>query len=154
MVSNSSSSCSNIRLLEHVNLNITDEEEAVSFYVNRLGFTYNRTFSSALTKEEKPRRRQIHVNAGLSQLHCSFRDPDGTPVSPQVLSGRIGLHVESLATVEARLREFGNDVILESGPEEITARGPNGNIFSITEGGCQAADIMKLGGHDGGVGKV
>lgn len=146
---------SRIVLLEHVNLNITDEALAKSFYVETLGFAFNPKGSAALSTNGE--RRQLHVNAGLSQLHLCFCDVEGTPLeTPQTLTGRIGLGVESIDAVASRLSEAHASFEVMDPPDGercIVATAPNNNIFCISQISATREEVSALGGHSGGLGE-
>ena len=72
-----------------VNLNVTDPDVVPRFYRDVLGLTINPKGSAALAPDGET--RQWHVNAGLSQFHCAWRDPDGTHhKDADVWSGEVG----------------------------------------------------------------
>jgi len=120
------------------------------------GFTLNPSGSSPLTTIGK--RRQLHVNAGLSQLHCLFNEYDGTPCkAPQTLNGRIGLDCESIDAVERRLLEGNIAFKVEQaagGERRLEVVGPNNNVFSLGQTALTRAQVSGMGEHDGGLGEV
>ena len=78
----------NIVLLEHVNVQISDQALATLFYVVGLGFTRDPYLNVGLNN--------MWVNAGEQQFHLPTR-------TPQVIDGHIGLVVPDLNALEMRL---------------------------------------------------
>jgi hypothetical protein len=78
----------NIVLLEHVNLQISDQAQATLFYIVGLGLTRDPYLTVGL--------RNMWINIGEQQFHL----PTG---SAQRFSGHIGLVLPDLQTLEARL---------------------------------------------------
>ena len=144
------------QLLEHVNLNIEDEETSKKFYCDLLGFTFNAKSSAAVDIEGN--RRQLHVNCGISQLHLLFRNVDASPIAEaQLLSGRLGVAVESLQAVQDRLECSGEwDFVrdYEAGEPCLSVSGPSGNQLCLVEAKMSRDEVVAIGGHHGGIGEA
>ena len=132
-------------LLEHINLNIPDEERAIAFYRDGLGGVVNPKTSNA---------RQLHINLGASQFHLlhrqSVRRMEPVTVG-QVWAGHIVLwSADPLERVVARLSSvvgvrpfelrghslrcvcpWGNSLLIEQAPVGFTPAGQHA-------GGCGA----------------
>jgi len=78
----------NVLLLEHLNMQVSDQLEATLFYIVGLGLTRD-PYGAFSTNN-------MHVNIGEHQFHVPTR-------TPQVVGGHIGLVVPDLAKVEKQL---------------------------------------------------
>ena len=92
-----------LALLEHVNLNITNVDMAIAFYVTGLGGVINIPTTND---------RQLHVNVGASQFHLllksSFADGILPVTAAQIWSGHMELWSrESLEVIQKRLQAAG-----------------------------------------------
>ncbi len=126
----------NILLLEHVNLAVTDQLLAISFYVEILGFTRDPYLSVGLNN--------IWINAGRQQFHLPTSSHKA-----QVLRGEIGLIFPSLHQLRSRLSSASKQLkstefSWSENEESINVICPWGNRFI-----CREADInssgMKIG---------
>ena len=93
-----------LALLEHINLNVTERDAAISFYVTGLGGVLNPVSTND---------RQVHVNLGASQFHLllksSFSDGVRQVTKAQVWSGHMELWSrEPLDTIQERLSGLGH----------------------------------------------
>jgi len=108
-------------LLEHVNLNISDEVLARSFYVNGLAGSLNPVSTN---------HRQVHINLGLCQFHLPYRlsVKEGEKVSiPQVWPGKIKVWTaEGVHRLARRLKdneELSNCRVEELSEDRVTITG-------------------------------
>lgn len=109
---------------------VDDVDEAVAFYVSKLGFELEQQFGSAIA---------ILVHGDLKLLvsgpkaSASRPMPDGARPSPGGWS-RFVLTVDDLASVVSRLRddgvEFRNDIV-EQGGRQILCKDPSGNVIEL-----------------------
>lgn len=125
----------NIVILEHVNTLIPDQSQAHLFYVTGMGFTRDPYIDFGM--------RNMWINLGRQQFHL----PIG---KPQVLRGRTGLVVPSLAELETRLERVA--ALLEgtqlkwqrsASHEQLVVTSPWGNQLVVSEAGSYGA--MRLG---------
>ena len=92
-----------LALLEHVNLNVLDREQALAFYVTGLGGVLNPNTTND---------RQLHVNVGASQFHLLLKSSFASGVQPvsaaQVWAGHMELWSrEELEAIQQRLTSLG-----------------------------------------------
>ncbi len=111
----------NIVSLEHVNVLVPDQQLAMAFYVNMLGFTRDPYMMTGLDV--------MWVNIGRSQLHLPTR---GT----QVLRGHTGLVVAHYDQLEQRLKDApdelqGTQFSYEIRNDHIEATCPWGNRYRL-----------------------
>src|SRR3954447_7001814 len=78
----------NVLLLEHLNMQITDQLEATLFYIVGLGLTRD-PYGAVSTNN-------MHVNVGDHQFHLPTR-------TPQVVGGHVGMVLPDLDKVEKQL---------------------------------------------------
>ena len=125
----------NIVILEHVNTLIPDQSQAHLFYVTGMGFTRDPYIDFGM--------RNMWINLGRQQFHLPIGEP-------QVLRGRTGLVVPSLAELEARLERVAP--LLEgtqlkwqrsASNEQLVVTSPWGNQLEVSEAGSHGA--MRLG---------
>jgi len=124
----------NIVLLEHVNVQISDQALATLFYVVGLGLTRDPYLNVGLNN--------MWVNAGEQQLHLPTR-------APQIIDGHIGLVVPDLGALEKRLAIVqeglkGTGFTWHRNNETVIATCPWGNEFRCYEAGHRFGD-MSLG---------
>ena len=110
---------------------VDDVDEAVAFYVSKLGFELEQQFGSAIA---------ILVHGDLKLLvsgpkaSASRPMPDGARPSPGGWS-RFVLTVDDLASVVSRLRddgvEFRNDIVEQGGRKQILCKDPSGNVIEL-----------------------
>ena len=117
--------------MQHINLNILDEQTAHKFYVSGLGAVVNKPSTND---------RQLHVNVGVSQFHLLLKYSAVDAIKPvtaaQVWSGSIELWTkESLDVTESRLKGLEKlDVHLERPSKDcLKVRCPWGNQFVLRE---------------------
>src|SRR5437764_344920 len=78
----------NVLLLEHLNMQVSDQLEATLFYIVGLGLTRDPYGAVSINN--------MHVNIGEHQFHLPTR-------KPQVVGGHVGLVVPNLNKVEQQL---------------------------------------------------
>ena len=110
---------------------VDDVDEAVAFYVSKLGFELEQQFGSAIA---------ILIHGDLKLLvsgpkaSASRPMPDGARPSPGGWS-RFVLTVDDLASVVSRLRddgvEFRNDIVEQGGRKQILCKDPSGNVIEL-----------------------
>jgi predicted enzyme related to lactoylglutathione lyase len=107
----------NIVALEHVNVTVSDQEQALLFYVNGLGLTRDPFMMTGPAN--------MWVNVGRQQFHL--------PTSkPQVLRGHVGVVVSDYAALPQRLSRIrenlaGTRFVFHEGDGYVEARCPWGN---------------------------
>ena len=121
----------NIVLLEHVNVQISDQALATLFYVVGLGFTRDPYLNVGLNN--------MWVNAGDQQFHLPTR-------TPQVIDGHIGLVVPDLNALEMRLTAVqeglgGTRFAWRRSGDTISATCPWGNEYRCYEAGAGFGDM-------------
>ena len=114
----------NILMLEHVNVCVPDQQQAVAFYILGMGFTRDPYISVGLDN--------IWVNIGRQQIHTPTR-PQG-----QRLRGRIHVAVPSLAGLRQRLETAaphlkGTEFAWEEADGALEVTCPWGNRFACSE---------------------
>ncbi|HEX5141783.1 MAG TPA: hypothetical protein VFX19_12630 [Dehalococcoidia bacterium] len=122
----------NIMLLEHVNVQVDDQNLATLFYLVGLGFTRDPHMMVGL--------ENMWVNLGEQQFHL----PTGTP---NVLRGHVGLVTPDLDTLAARLeavapRLEGTRFSWSRKNGYIEATSPWGNVYRIYEPSPELGPIM------------
>ena len=144
-----------LALLEHVNLNITDREAAIAFYVTGLGGVLNPVSTND---------RQVHVNLGASQFHLLLKSSFADGVQPvtvaQVWAGHMELWSrDPLEDVQKRLTEVGSTWAREEaspasgGNPHLLCTCPWGNRF-IVRTAPSGFDAAAHGSHPGGSGSL
>ena len=114
----------NILMLEHVNVCVPDQQQAVAFYITGMGFTRDPYISVGLDN--------IWVNIGHQQIHTPTR-PQG-----QRLRGRIHVIVPDLAGLRRRLDAVaphlaGTEFAREDADGAVEVTCPWGNRFVCAE---------------------
>jgi hypothetical protein len=114
----------NVVSLEHVNVQIADQQTATLFYIVGMGLTRDPYLTVGL--------ENMWLNAGRQQFHVPTR-----PNAPQVLRGEIGIVVPDLDGLEQRLTGIQKQLegtlfafTRENGHVEVTC--PWGNKFLCT----------------------
>ncbi|MBV1877615.1 MAG: hypothetical protein KUG79_08235 [Pseudomonadales bacterium] len=113
----------NILALEHVNLTLPDQSLGTLFYVNIMGFTRDPYIDFGPFN--------VWINLGNQQFHL----PRG---EPQVLRGKVGIRVPSLASLQKRLESAGKRLketlfSYEISEQQITVTCPWGNTLHCFE---------------------
>lgn len=111
---------------------VHDVEEAVAFYVSRLGFEVQEQFGSAIA---------ILAHGDLELLlagpKTSAAQPmlDGSVPGPGGGWSRFVLTVDDLETYVSELREQGvelrNDIVENQGRKQIICQDPSGNVIEL-----------------------
>ena len=115
----------NVVSLDHVNLCIGDQQLAILFYIQGLGFTRDPYLTVGL--------ENMWLNAGRQQIHTPTR-----PGAPQVVRGRIGLVVPDLGELQQRLgdiapRLVGTEFSTKEHGDHLDVTCPWGNLFLCHE---------------------
>ena len=110
---------------------VDDVDEAVAFYVSKLGFELEQQFGPAIA---------ILVHGDLKlwvagpKASASRPMPDGASPSPGGWS-RFVLIVDDLASVVSKLKddgvEFRNDIVEQGGRKQILCKDPSGNVIEL-----------------------
>ena len=113
---------------------VNDVEEAVDFYVSKLGFGIQQNFAPAIA---------ILVYGDLTLLvsgpKASASKPmlDGTTPSPGGGWNRILLDFDDLESVVSKLKaggvSFRNDILDGVGGKQIICEDPSGNVIELTQ---------------------
>ncbi len=113
---------------------VNDVEEAVDFYVSKLGFGIEKNFAPAIA---------ILVYGDLTLLisgpKASASKPmlDGTTPSPGGGWNRILLDFDDLESVVSKLKaggvSFRNDILDGVGGKQIICEDPSGNVIELTQ---------------------
>ena len=113
---------------------VHDVEEAVDFYVSKLGFQIEKKFAPAIA---------ILVHGDLTLLvsgpKASASKPmlDGTTPSPGGGWNRILLDFDDLESVVSKLKasgvRFRNDILDGVGGKQIICEDPSGNVIELTQ---------------------
>ncbi len=113
---------------------VHDVEEAVDFYVSKLGFRIEKKFAPAIA---------ILVHGDLTLLvsgpKASASKPmlDGTTPSPGGGWNRILLDFDDLESVVSKLKasgvRFRNDILDGVGGKQIVCEDPSGNVIELTQ---------------------
>ena len=113
---------------------VDDVEEAVDFYVSKLGFRIEENFAPAIA---------ILAYGDLTLLisgpKASASKPmlDGTTPTPGGGWNRILLDFDDLASVVSKLKESGvrfrNDILDGVGGKQIICEDPSGNVIELTQ---------------------
>ncbi len=113
---------------------VDDVEEAVSFYVSKLGFEIDKNFAPAIA---------LLVHGDLTLLvsgkKASASKPmlDGTTPSPGGGWNRFLLDFDDLEAVVTKLRaegvKFRNDILDGVGGKQILCEDPFGNVIELTQ---------------------
>lgn len=113
---------------------VNDVEEAVDFYVSKLGFGIEKNFAPAIA---------ILVHGDLTLLvsgpKASASKPmrDGTTPSPGGGWNRILLDFDDLESVVSKLTadgvRFRNDILDGVGGKQIICEDPSGNVIELTQ---------------------
>jgi hypothetical protein len=90
---------STLTLLEHINLNVPNQDHVLSFYIRILGFGLDPRKASNLISNN---RGTIWANCGASQIHLPYGE------TAQVIPGAIGLRYATLDGLRQRLEEYGH----------------------------------------------
>ena len=141
-----------LALLNHINLNITDRQQAIKFYVEALGGVIN---------ESTTNERQLHVNLGASQFHLllQYNGAEGPSkvTAAQKWSGHIELWTrEPVRAVAQRLQKIGSDPSVKEpagGQPMLAVECPWGNDFLIRQAPA-GFDPMLHGSHPSGSGTL
>ena len=114
----------NVVSLDHVNVQVADQQQATLFYIVGLGFTRDPYLTIGL--------ENMWLNAGRQQFHVPTR-----PTAPQVVRGTTGIVVPDLDDLEQRLTEVKPQLegtrfayARENGRLDVTC--PWGNKFACT----------------------
>ncbi len=113
---------------------VHDVEEAVDFYVSKLGFRIEKKFEQAIA---------ILIHGDLTLLvsgpKASASKPmlDGTTPSPGGGWNRILLDFDDLESVVSKLKasgvRFRNDILDGVGGKQIICEDPSGNVIELTQ---------------------
>lgn len=122
----------NIVSLEHVNVQVPDQQIATLFYVVGMGFTRDPYLTVGLSN--------MWINVGEQQFHLPTRQA-------QVIDGRIGLVVPDLDALEVRLESLsdplqGTRFSFARQGEAIAVTCPWGNRFLCHGPGAQFGDML------------
>jgi hypothetical protein len=114
----------NVLLLEHLNIQVADQLEAVLFYLMGLGLTRDPYRTVGVDN--------MHVNVGENQFHLPTRHP------AQVVPGHIGLVVPNVERVlrqleEVRPRLAHTQIAWEQQADYLSVTCPWGNTFHVYE---------------------
>lgn len=114
----------NVVSLDHVNVQIADQQQATLFYIVGLGLTRDPYMMVGL--------ENMWLNAGRQQFHAPTR-----PAAPQVVRGEIDMVVPDLDQLEQRLsivapRLEGTQFAFARSNEHMDVTCPWGNKFVIT----------------------
>jgi catechol-2,3-dioxygenase len=115
----SSEDLGNVVALEHVNLSVADQRNAVLFYISALGLTRDPYLTTGV--------ENMWVNIGQSQFHL----PVGTP---QVLRGHVGLVLPDRAALLRRLAAVADDLAatrygFSEHDDHVEVISPSGNVL-------------------------
>ena len=144
-----------LALLEHVNLNVPDREQALAFYVTGLGGVLNPNTTND---------RQLHVNVGASQFHLLLKSSFASGIQPvsaaQVWAGHMELWSrETLEAIQLRLTSLGCAWNREeaspasAGKPHLLCSCPWGNRF-IVRTAPTSFNPAAQGSHPGGSGTL
>lgn len=110
---------------------VDDVDDAVAFYVSKLGFKLEQQFGAAIAM-------LVHGDLTLwvsgPQASASRPMPDGVIPSPGGW-GRFVLIVEDLETLISKLKddgvEFRNNIVENDGRKQILCKDPSGNVVEL-----------------------
>ena len=111
---------------------VDDVDEAVAFYVSKLGFELEQQFGSAIAM-------LVHGDLTLwvsgPKASASRPMPDGATPSPGGGWARFVLTVDDLASLVSKLKddgvEFRNDIVENDGRKQILCIDPSGNVVEL-----------------------
>ena len=111
---------------------VDDVDDAVDFYVSRLGFKLEQQFGAAIAM-------LVHGDLTLwvsgPKASASWPMPDGATPSPGGGWSRFVLTVDDLEAVVSKLKgdgvEFRNDIVENDGRKQILCKDPSGNIVEL-----------------------
>ncbi|WP_426562040.1 VOC family protein [Angustibacter sp. McL0619] len=110
---------------------VTNVDEAVTFYVDGLGFTVEQQYGPAIAIL---RRDDLTLWVAGPTASAARPMPDGRKPGPGGWN-RFVLQVDDLASVVARLRErgvpFRNDIVSGPGGQQILCEDPSGNVVEL-----------------------
>lgn len=112
---------------------VEDVDQAVAFYVGRLGFALDRQFGPAIAIV---RRDGLNLWLAGPTASASRPMPDGRIPEPGGWN-RFVIEVEDLSSMVAELRAAGvtfrNDIVTGPGGRQIVAEDPSGNPIELFE---------------------
>ncbi len=126
----------NIALMDHINLQVVDQQTAVLFYVAGLGFTRDPYMTVGV--------EHMWINVGKQQFHLPAR---GKP--EQVIPGHIGIVISNLELLQGRLKAVqeslkGSKFAWSIEDDHVSVTCPWGNHFRCYEPATRFGD-MALG---------
>jgi hypothetical protein len=122
----------NIMLMEHVNVQVPDQQLATLFYLVGMGFTRDPHMMVGL--------ENMWVNIGEQQFHLPTREP-------QVLRGHTGIVTPNLDTLEARLEGIkgnleGTQFSFKREGDHLDVISPWGNLLRCYEPSARFGNII------------
>ena len=110
---------------------VDDVDDAVAFYVSKLGFELKEQFGPAIAILA---HGDLELLVSGPRASASRPMPDGAIPSPGGWS-RFVLTVDDLASVVSKLKddgvEFRNDVVEQGGRKQILCKDPSGNVIEL-----------------------
>jgi hypothetical protein len=127
--------CSTLTLLEHVNLNVLDQEDILPFYWTILGCGMDPRKAANLAPGAA--KKTLWANCGASQFHLPYG-----AVTAQRIPGTIGLRYDSLEKLKARL-------LLQQQQQQAKAKadGDHGSESADGAAGVVAASSSETSQH-------
>jgi hypothetical protein len=121
----------NILLMEHVNVLVPEQQTAINFYISALGLTRDPYMMVG--------QDNMWANAGKQQFHLPTR-------GQQVLRGHIGMEMQSMDDLKARLEAAkplleGTQYGYSIEGDEVLVTGPWGNKFRCSQGSTGANEM-------------
>lgn len=123
----------NVLAMEHVNITVSDQPTAITFYLMGMGFTRDPFNTVGL--------ENMHVNVGEQQFHLPTRPPE------QVIAGHVGMVVPDLDRLMARLEQVkpklaGTKFAWSVEPDHLAVTCPWGNQLRCYAPNDRFGDVM------------
>ena len=111
---------------------VDDVDDAVAFYVSKLGFKLEQQFGSAIAMLA---HGDLTLWVSGPKASASRPMPDGATPSPGVGWSRFVLTVDDLPSLVSKLKddgvEFRNDIVENDGRKQILCLDPSGNVIEL-----------------------